>query len=310
MSITLQNIKEITHNAFQEAIYDKLDNLEAIKNFFDIENTPLNTMIYEEFNFYWNDLFSKQVLEYAFIVPFPDFVTPSVSIWVLNWKEYIEKKYTKNYFSSSFTVREMPVQQLQDEIDKLQTFFTHQKKPISSTLFQSLENGLSLTIPHYYSDKNSDDDDFSNPFSPSFIACVFYLAKIKTTTTVVNDKDLIKFFQSYYSYFYKDKESGRDNIFNTTCYQKTDHVKIMEQRLHFLKPRSIEESSLLYNLNVSSYSFAQALNEVIGLKEYSDKTKENYAIMQLQSFFTSIKVDMLDNKFQLRHNIHTKKSKI
>lgn len=103
-------------------------------------------MIYEEFNYYWNDLFSKQILEHSFVLSLPDFVKPSVSVWLLNWKEYIEEKYNSQYFSDKFTVREMKVQQFQDEINKVKTFFLLIQKLIFLRIFESLESGLNLSF--------------------------------------------------------------------------------------------------------------------------------------------------------------------
>lgn len=307
MQISIQNIKEVTTNAFQDLVFDKTDTLVALKHFFEQDKNPLGDMIHNEFNYYWNDLFSKQVLHHSFVLPFPKFAQPSISIWLLNWKEYIENKYSHSHFSPTLTVRNMKTQDFQDEIDKLHLFFNYSKKPISQTLFESLESGLELNVPSYYSPNSNANS--SNPFKEGFITAVFYMAKIKSfKNTVVREEDLKKFFQSYYSYFYK--VGSREKLFNTSCNKQTDHVKTMEQRLDFLKPHNLEESSFFYHLDIPSISFATALNKVVGIQEFSDKTKENYAIMQLQTFFAAVKVEILEDKFQLNHNIKTKKLKI
>lgn len=310
MNITINNIKALTHNAFQDLIYDKTDTLVLLKNFFEKEKNPLGNMIYEEFNYYWNDLFSKQILEHSFVLSLPDFVKPSVSVWLLNWKEYIEEKYNSQYFSDKFTVREMKVQEFQDEINKVKTFFTYSKVNISQAFFESLESGLNFVIPHYYNPKHYDKTD-KNPFSQSFVIAVFLMAKMTySKEKSAREEDLTKFFKCYYSSFYNDKESGRNQIFNTSCYNNTDHVKMMKDKVAFLQPKSLDEEFLLYHLNVSNSTFANALNPVLGLTEYSEKTKENYAISQLQSFFSGIKVSVLDDKLKLTNNLKTKKLKI
>lgn len=310
MNITIANIKELTQHAFQDLIYDKTDTLFALRNFFEKEKNPLGNMIYEEFNYYWNDLYSKQILEHSFILSLPDFVKPSVSIWLLNWKEHIQNKYSHSHFSDKFTVRDMKVQDFQDEINKVKTFFIHSKENISQSFFESLESGLSFVIPHYYSAKNTSKED-KNPFADSFVIAVFLMAKMTySNAKMVREEDLTKFFKCYYSSFHNDRESKRNTIFSTSCYNSTDHVKIMKEKIEFLKPQSLDEEFLLYHLNVSNSTFANALNQVVGLTEYSEKTKENYAILQLQSFFSGIKVSVLDDKFKITNNLKTKKLKI
>lgn len=307
MNITIDNIKEISQHAFEDLMYDKCDTLLILDKFFHEQKNPLGQMIYEEFNFYWNDLFSSQLLNHSFSLPFPSFVKPSLSVWLLNWKEHIQEKYVDNFFSPSMTVREMKLQDFQDEVDKLIEFFTVSQQKISQAEFQSIEQGLNLTIPHYYSSKSGNEDAFKN----GFFAAVFYLAKIKfSNKQAVQEEDLKKFFQAYYSYFYKEGKSIRDIVFNTSCYKNTDYIKVMEDKIHFIKPRNMEEQYLFYHLDVPSLTFAKALNEVIGLKEYNNTDKQDYAIQQFQSFFASIKVDVLEDKFKLRHNIKTKKMKI
>lgn len=307
MNITIDNIKEHTQNAFEDLIYDKSDNILSLEQFFNHEKNPLGQMIYEEFNFYWNDLFSKQVLNHSFSMPFPHCVKPSVSVWLLNWKTHIEKKYPSTFFSPAMTVREMKLQDFQDEVDKVIEFFKVSNQKFSQTSFQSIEQGLNLRIPHYYNSKSGNDDSFKE----GFIACVYYLAKIKfSNSNLVQEEDLIKFFQSYYSYFHKESKTLRSTVFSTSCFQNTDHIKLMEEKIKFIQPKTLEEQYLFYHLDIPSSIFGQSLNEVIGLKERGNSEKENYAIQQFQAFFASIKVEVLEDKFKLRHNIQTKKYKI
>lgn len=307
MDISIKNIKNISKYAFEDMIYDKNDQLKSLEKFFTTENNPLGQMIYDEFNFYWNDLFSKQLLEHSFSMPFPRFVKPSLGVWLLNWQDYIEKKYPNDFFSPSMTVREMNLQDFQDEVDKVIEFFKVSQQKLSQTEFQSIEQGLNLRIPHYYTSKSGNKEAFKQ----GFVSCVFYLAKIKfSNENFVQEEDLKKFFQSYFSYFYKESKTIRDTVFNTSCFPNTDYKKVMEEKLNFIKPKNPQEQYLFYHLDVPSSSFANALNEVVGLKEYGNKNKEHYAIEQLQTFFTSIKMTVLEDKFKLRHNIKTKKIKI
>ena len=240
-------------------------------------------------------------------MPFPKFVKPSLSVWLLNWQDYIEQKYSNDYFSPSMTVREMKLQEFQDEVDKLSEFFKLSKKNLSHTAFESIERGLRVVVPSYYNEKSENDSSFKD----GFICSVFYLSKIKFfNKDSIKEEDLKKFFQSYYSYFYKDSKSERKNVFDTFCSQKTDYIKAMEKKIKFLHPKNVEEQYLFYHLDIPSLTFAKALNEVVGLKEYGTTEKQDYAIKELQTFFASLKVQVLEDKFKLCHNIKTKKIKI
>jgi hypothetical protein len=307
MKITINNVKQICQESFENIIYDNYQSLVVLDNFFKEQKNPLGNMIHDEFNFYWNDFFSKHLLEHSFLMPFPSFVKPSLSVWLLNWKDYIENKYSNDYFSPSMTVREMKMQDFQDEVDKLLEFFKLSEQKLSQINFNSIENGLKLHIPISY---NKELKNYSN-FKDGFISSVFYLAKIKFfNKDSINKNDLKNFFRSYYSCFYEGFNEERKNIFNTYCFPNIDYVKAMEEKIKFLQPKNIEEQYLFYHLDVPSLSFAKALNEVVGLKEYVKTGKEDYAIKELQKFFTSLKVQTLEDKFKLHNNIKSKKIKI
>jgi hypothetical protein len=306
MNISLNNIKQITQNSFEDLMYDKKDSLIQLKKFFEQENNPLGLMIHEEFNFYWNDLFSKQLLEHYFSMPFPDFVKPSLSVWLLNWKSYIEQKFPNNFFSPENTVREMPLQKFKDEVDKLIEFFSIPTQKISKESFESIQKGLNLTIPHYYSSSSSNEDAFKN----AFIASVFYLAKMTfSKNNIVQEEDLTKFFKTYYSYFYKENKS-RELVFKTSVYQKDDFNKLMDTKIEFLKPKSLEEKYFFYNLDIPLSTLSISLNNVLGIKEYNSTQKQDFAILQFKNFFASIKNEVIENKLPLSNNIKTKKNKI
>ena len=306
MNITIDNIKTITENSFEDLMYDKKDSLLNLKKFFDEEKNPLGFMINQEFNFYWNDLFSKKLLEHSFFMPFPEFVQPSLCVWLLNWKSYIENKFSHDFFSPEHTVRDIPLQDFKDEVDKLVAFFSIPTKKISQESFESIQTGLPLNIPHYYSSKSGNNDAFKD----AFISSVFYMAKMTfSSKNVIQEEDLTKFFQCYYSYFYKENKT-REVVFKTSIYPKDNFDTMMKSKIDFIQPKSLDEKYFLYNLNIPLSTLAKSLNNVIGVQEYNSNEKENIAILQFKTFFSSLKNEILENKFQLTNNIKTKKYKI
>lgn len=309
MNISISNIKSLCQQTFEDAVYDNLDNLVKIKHYFQQDKSPLANMLLEEFSFYWNDCFSKKLLHHNFVVEFPEFIKPSLSVFLLNWQEYIEEKYNLADFSPTHTMREVHIQILQDEVDKVKTLFNLSYVNIFKENFSSIEQGLRLSVPHYYSAEDKEEKD--STFKDAFIAGVFYLAKIQSAShSTLQEEDLKNFFKCYYSSFYKDKTSGRDIIFNSTYSKNTDHTTVMEKKLAFLQPKTIDEQTLFYQLNVDNQVFAESLQPIIGVKSYTNEQVEEYSILQLKAFFTEIKVKVLENKMPLRHNIQHKTLKI
>lgn len=309
MHISISNIKTLCQQTFEDVVYDNFDNLIQIKQYFQENKSPLAKMLLEEFSFYWNDCFSKKLLTHNFVVEFPKFIKPSLSVFLLNWKDYIEEKYKPEDFSPTYTLREVKLQSLQDEVDKVKSLFQLSTMNIFHENFDSIAQGLRLTVPHYYSATDKDEQDTT--FKDSFICGVFYLAKLQSSLyTNVQEDDLQNFLKCYYSYFYKDKISGRDVIFNHTYSKNLDHITVMQKKLDFLQPKTVYEQNLFYQLNIDTQLFAQTLQKIIGVKSYTDNKIEEYSILQLKAFFTSIKVKVLENKMPLRHNMHHKTLKI
>lgn len=309
MNISISNIKSLCQQTFEDVVYDNLDNLVNIKHYFQQDKSPLADMLLEEFTFYWNDFFSKKLLHHNFVVEFPEFIKPSLSVFLLNWQEYINEKYTPEDFSPTYTMREVKLQNLQDEVDKIKTLFKLSGVNIFKENFSSIEQGLRLTVPHYYSAKDKDEKD--STFKDAFISGVFYLAKIQSAShSNLQPEDVIQFLKCYYSSFYKDKVSERDVIFNSTYPKNTDHTTVMEKKLAFLQPKTIDEQMLFYQLQVDNQVFAESLQQIIGVKSYTNNKIEEYSTLQLKAFFTEIKVKVLENKMPLRHNIHHKTLKI
>lgn len=309
MNITISNIKTLCEQTFEDVTFDKVDNLLKIKQFFAEDKSSLSTMLREEFTFYWNDIFSKKLLHHNFVLDFPDFIKPSLSVFLLNWKEYMEEKYNHNDFSPNYTMREVQLQDLQDEVDKVKALFKISRVNIFKENFSSIEQGINLHTPSYYIEEDKDEHDTT--FKDALISGVFYLAKVQFSShKTLKEDDLENFFKCYYSSFYKDKTVGRDVIFSNTLPKNADLTKIMHKKLDFLQPKKVEEQTFFYNLNVDSQVFAQALHNIIGIKSYTDESVKEQSIMQLKTFFTGIKVKVLENKMPLRHNIQHKTLKI
>mgnify|MGYP000172654382 CR=1 FL=1 len=99
-------------------------------------------------------------------------------------------------------------------------------------------------------------------------------------------------------------------VFKTSIYPKDNFDTMMKSKIDFIQPKSLDEKYFLYNLNIPFSTFAKSLNNVIGVKEYNSTEKEDLAILQFKTFFSSLKNEILENKLQLTHNIKTKKNKI
>ena len=256
MIIELNNLNSVTTKSFNEFIFGEPKSLNNIIDFLQKPSNSLESMLKEEFQYKFNSLFVKELLEGTKIY-FPENIRKFPSIFILKWNEYFEDKY-KDFKQP---VRNFSFDEIKKEKEKLLYLIG---SGVTKNNIETLQEKILDNFPY--------DDKSNLRYKTSLKNIVFLLAKLDLLKNYSNvEEDLNTLIKSYYSSF--DHNNKESNVFKIYFNSKTDMDKISQEKINFFKPKNSNESNFLQQIFKNKDAFKKAFSNVAGFSDEKEKLR-------------------------------------